>query len=375
MARSALLNVMVQAAFKAGKSLSRDFGEVQNLQVSVKGPSDYVSQADRKAEKIVKDELMKARPTYGFVGEESDEIKGTDGAHRWIVDPLDGTTNFLHGIPQFAVSIALERNGEIVAAVVFNPATDELYTAEKGGGAFLNDRRLRVAARKELSDAVVICGVPHLAAAFTASFSSSCATSWAKWPGCAASALPRWTSPTSPLAAATASGSRACGMGHCSGHSADQGGRWLGLRLRRQDEHAGNRVGRCWQRIHPQGAARSDASSDSPRLKTGTICPRLDARPAGTSASRPRLMAGVLVDAGARTNCHVFASWSCRSHSGYLTDAYKGDMRAIAVLNKDAGTLRTMDLEAYVGLIESAFAAEGIGSIAASWRDAMWSDA
>ncbi len=162
MARSALLNVMVQAAFKAGKSLSRDFGEVQNLQVSVKGPSDYVSQADRKAEKIVKDELLKARPTYGFLGEESDEIKGTDGAHRWIVDPLDGTTNFLHGIPQFAVSIALERNSEIVAAVVFNPATDELYTAEKGGGAFLNDRRLRVAARKELSDSVITCGVPHL---------------------------------------------------------------------------------------------------------------------------------------------------------------------------------------------------------------------
>jgi len=162
MARSALLNVMVQAAFKAGKSLSRDFGEVQNLQVSVKGPSDYVSQADRKAEKIVKDELMKARPTYGFLGEESEEIKGTDGAHRWIVDPLDGTTNFLHGIPQFAVSLALERNGEIVAAVVFNPATDELYTAEKGGGAFLNDRRLRVAARKELSDSVITCGVPHL---------------------------------------------------------------------------------------------------------------------------------------------------------------------------------------------------------------------
>ena len=162
MARSALLNVMVQAAFKAGKSLSRDFGEVQNLQVSVKGPSDYVSQADRKAEKIVKDELLKARPTYGFLGEESDEIKGTDGAHRWIVDPLDGTTNFLHGIPQFAVSIGLERNGEIVAGVIFNPATDELFTAEKGGGAFLNDRRLRVATRKELSDSVITCGVPHL---------------------------------------------------------------------------------------------------------------------------------------------------------------------------------------------------------------------
>jgi myo-inositol-1(or 4)-monophosphatase len=162
MARSALLNVMVQAAIKAGKSLGRDFGEVQNLQVSVKGPSDFVSQADLKAEKIVRDELIKARPTYGFLGEESQEVKGTDGAHRWIVDPLDGTTNFLHGIPQFAVSIALERNGEIVAGVIFNPATDELFTAEKGGGAFLNDRRIRVASRRVLSDCVIGCGVPHL---------------------------------------------------------------------------------------------------------------------------------------------------------------------------------------------------------------------
>ena len=163
MARSALLNVMVQAALKAGKSLSRDFGEVQNLQVSVKGPGDFVSQADLKAQKIIRDELLKARPTYGFLGEEADEeIKGTDGAHRWIVDPLDGTTNFLHGIPMFSVSIALERNGEIVGAVVFNPATDELYTAERGGGAFLNDRRLRVASRRVLSDCVIGCGVPHL---------------------------------------------------------------------------------------------------------------------------------------------------------------------------------------------------------------------
>ncbi|WP_411033432.1 inositol monophosphatase family protein [Shinella sp. BYT-45] len=162
MARSALLNVMVQAAFKAGKSLARDFGEVQNLQVSLKGPGDYVSQADRKAEKLIREELMKARPTYGFLGEESEEIIGTDGSHRWIVDPLDGTTNFLHGIPFFAISIALERNGEIVAAVVLNPATDELFTAERGGGAFLNDRRLRVAARRNLSDAVIGCGVPHL---------------------------------------------------------------------------------------------------------------------------------------------------------------------------------------------------------------------
>ncbi|MBB4006681.1 inositol monophosphatase family protein [Allorhizobium taibaishanense] len=162
MARSALLNVMVQAAVKAGKSLSRDFGEVQNLQVSVKGPGDFVSQADMKAEKLVREDLLKARPTYGFLGEEGEEIKGTDGAHRWIVDPLDGTTNFLHGIPQFAVSIALERNGEIVAGVIFNPATDELYTTEKGGGAFLNDRRIRVAARKVLSDCVIACAVPHL---------------------------------------------------------------------------------------------------------------------------------------------------------------------------------------------------------------------
>ncbi len=162
MARSALLNVMVQAAFKAGRSLARDFGEVQNLQVSLKGPGDYVSQADRKAEEIIRGELLRARPTYGFLGEESEEIKGSDGAHRWIVDPLDGTTNFLHGIPAFAVSIALERNGEIVGGVIFNPASDELYTAERGSGAFLNDRRLRVAGRRKLSDAVVGCGVPHL---------------------------------------------------------------------------------------------------------------------------------------------------------------------------------------------------------------------
>ncbi|AOF89991.1 inositol monophosphatase family protein [Sinorhizobium sp. RAC02] len=162
MARSALLNVMVQAAFKAGKSLSRDFGEVQNLQVSVKGPGEYVAQADRKAEKLIRDELLKARPTYGFLGADGEESIGTDGAHRWIVNPLDGTTNFLHGIPLFASTIALERNGEIVAAVVLNAATDELFTAERGGGAFVNDRRLRVAARKSLSDAVIGCSVPHL---------------------------------------------------------------------------------------------------------------------------------------------------------------------------------------------------------------------
>ncbi|TPJ28921.1 MULTISPECIES: inositol monophosphatase family protein [unclassified Mesorhizobium] len=162
MARSALLNVMVQAAMKAGRSLSRDFGEVQNLQVSMKGPGDYVSQADRKAEEIVFAELSKARPGYAFLMEERGAVEGDDAQHRWLVDPLDGTTNFLHGIPLFSVSIALERQGQIVAGVVYNPAMDELYTAERGGGAFMNDRRLRVAGRSKLTDAVIGCGVPHL---------------------------------------------------------------------------------------------------------------------------------------------------------------------------------------------------------------------
>ncbi len=162
MARSAIINVMVQAAMKAGRSLARDFGEVQNLQVSLKGPGDYVSQADRKAEEIIYAELSKARPSYSFLMEERGEVAGDDDQHRWIVDPLDGTTNFLHGIPLFSVSIALERQGQLVAGVVYNPAMDELYTAERGGGAFMNDRRLRVAARSKLSDAVIGTGIPHL---------------------------------------------------------------------------------------------------------------------------------------------------------------------------------------------------------------------
>jgi myo-inositol-1(or 4)-monophosphatase len=162
MPRSALLNVMVQAATKAGRSLARDFGEVQNLQVSLKGPGDYVSQADRKAEEIIHNELSKARPGYSFLMEESGVVKGSDDQHRWIIDPLDGTTNFLHGIPIFAISIALERQGVLVAGLIYNPAMDELYTAERGGGAFLNDRRLRVAARRNLNDCVIGTGVPHL---------------------------------------------------------------------------------------------------------------------------------------------------------------------------------------------------------------------
>jgi myo-inositol-1(or 4)-monophosphatase len=162
MLRSALLNVMVGAALKAGRSLKRDFGEVENLQVSVKGPGDFVSAADRKAEQIVMTELLKARPGYSFIGEEGGKVEGTDETHTWIVDPLDGTTNFLHGIPQFAVSIALERNGVLVAGIVYNPANDELYVAERGTGAFLNDRRLRVSARRKPELSVVGCGTPHI---------------------------------------------------------------------------------------------------------------------------------------------------------------------------------------------------------------------
>ncbi|PZQ83946.1 MAG: inositol monophosphatase [Ancylobacter novellus] len=156
------MTVMVQAARKAGRSLVRDFGEVENLQVSLKGPANFVSNADRKAEKILHEELAKARPGFGFIMEESGEIDGTDESHRWIIDPLDGTTNFLHGIPLFAISIGLVRDGVPIAGLIFNPVTDELFVAEKGAGAFMNDRRIRVAARRSLADSVISCGVPHM---------------------------------------------------------------------------------------------------------------------------------------------------------------------------------------------------------------------
>ena len=161
MLHSATLNVMIKAAHRAGKSLKRDLGEVENLQVSLKGPGNFVTAADRRAEEILRTELAKARPDYGFLGEEGGTRSGSDKSHRWIVDPLDGTTNFLHGIPHFAVSIGLERSGEIVAGLVYNPANDDLFIAERGKGAFLNDRRIRVAARARLADAVVACGLPH----------------------------------------------------------------------------------------------------------------------------------------------------------------------------------------------------------------------
>jgi myo-inositol-1(or 4)-monophosphatase len=159
---SANLNLMIKAARKAARGLVKDFREVENLQVSTKGPGDFVSKADREAERVIKEELMGARPTYGWLGEETGEDAGQDPTRRWIVDPLDGTTNFLHGLPHWSISIALEHKGEIVSGVVYDPAKDEMFWAEKGAGAWLNDnRRLRVSGRRNLAEAVVAGGVPQ----------------------------------------------------------------------------------------------------------------------------------------------------------------------------------------------------------------------
>ena len=162
MVRSPLINVMVRAAEKAGRAPVRDFGEVEQLQVSRKGPGDFVSTADKKAEDIIRGELSYARPEYSFLLEEGGKIEGSDTNRRWIVDPLDGTTNFLHGMPHFAVSIGFEEFGEVVAGVIYDPVKDECFWAEKGKGAFLTDRRLRVSSRTRLSDAVFATGIPHI---------------------------------------------------------------------------------------------------------------------------------------------------------------------------------------------------------------------
>jgi len=162
MLHSALINVMVKAARRAGRSLKRDLGEVENLQVSLKGPANFVTMADKRAEEMLHDDLTKARPGYGFLGEEGGLREGNDKSHTWIVDPLDGTTNFLHGIPQFAVSIGLQREGTMIAGLIYNPANDDLFTAERGKGAFLNDQRLRVAGRRSLGECVIACGLPHM---------------------------------------------------------------------------------------------------------------------------------------------------------------------------------------------------------------------
>lgn len=157
--RSPTLNVMSNAAFKAARGLIRDYGEVEHLQVSRKGPGDFVSTADKKAEDSIYKDLKKARPSYGFIMEESGEVPG-DEDYTWIIDPLDGTTNFLHAIPHFAISIGLQKGSEMIAGVVYDPIKDELFYAEKGGGAFLNERRLRVSARQHLSDALLATGIP-----------------------------------------------------------------------------------------------------------------------------------------------------------------------------------------------------------------------
>ena len=160
--RSANITVMVQAAHKAARHLVRDFGEVENLQVSIKGPGDFVSAADRRAEQILRQELGRARPSFGFLLEESGSFAGSDADYRWIVDPLDGTTNFLHAVPHFAISIALERQGELVAGVIYDPIKDELFAAEKGAGAYVNDRRLRVSRRSDLLTCLIATGIPVL---------------------------------------------------------------------------------------------------------------------------------------------------------------------------------------------------------------------
>jgi myo-inositol-1(or 4)-monophosphatase len=162
MLRSALLNVMIKAARRAGRALKRDFGEVEHLQVSVKGPGDYVSAADRRSEQILRQELSRARPGFGLLLEESGAVGDQGADHRWIVDPLDGTTNFLHAVPHFAISIGLERQGELVAGVVYDPIKDEMFAAEKGAGAHLNDRRLRVSRRSELATCLIGTGIPVL---------------------------------------------------------------------------------------------------------------------------------------------------------------------------------------------------------------------
>jgi myo-inositol-1(or 4)-monophosphatase len=158
--RSALLNVMAGAAQKASRGLIRDFGEVENLQVSRKGPADFVSAADHAAENTIRAELAKARPRYGFLMEESGEIAGADSSNRWIVDPLDGTSNFLHGVAHFSISIGLERDGDPFAGIVYSPIHDEMFWAEKGSGAFLNGHRIRVSARRSMEDSLFATGIP-----------------------------------------------------------------------------------------------------------------------------------------------------------------------------------------------------------------------
>ena len=156
---SANINVLVKACRKASKTLIRDFGEIENLQVSLKGPGDFVTASDKKVEKILIDELQKARPNYSILSEEVGEINN-DESFKWIIDPIDGTANFLHGIPHFAISIGLENEGEIICGIVYDPIKDEMFVAEKGNGAYLNNKKIRVSARSQLKDCIIFTGGP-----------------------------------------------------------------------------------------------------------------------------------------------------------------------------------------------------------------------
>lgn len=153
--QSSIMTVMGKAVIKASKGLLRDFSELENLQVSIKQNKSFVTGADLKADKILKEALLYARPTYSFLSEESDEIVGEDPSCRWLVDPLDGTLNYMHGVPHWAISVALEKNGEIVAAITYDPVKDEMFCAEKGHGAYLNDKKIRVSGRRLASDVLL----------------------------------------------------------------------------------------------------------------------------------------------------------------------------------------------------------------------------
>jgi len=156
---SANINVMVKACRKASKVLIRDFGEIEKLQVSIKGPGDFVTASDRKVEKILIEELQKARPNYSILSEEIGKIKNDD-SFKWIIDPIDGTANFLHGIPHFAISIGLEHNEEIICGIIYDPIKDEMFVAEKGNGSYLNNQRMRVSSRTKLKDCIIFTGGP-----------------------------------------------------------------------------------------------------------------------------------------------------------------------------------------------------------------------
>ena len=160
---SANINVLVKACRKAAKTLIRDFGEIEKLQVSLKGPGDFVTASDKKVEKILIDELQKARPSYSILSEEIGLIKN-DEEFKWIIDPIDGTANFLHGIPHFGISIGLEQNKEIICGIIYDPIKDEIFTAEKGNGSYLNNQRMRVSARSKLNNCIIFTGGPKLSA-------------------------------------------------------------------------------------------------------------------------------------------------------------------------------------------------------------------